>query len=99
MTVIPAFEVRALPRVHTPPTPLKVTPPVKTVPLVVIVLPVVVALNVTVPVAFQTVPAIRDIDPETASVAPAPPNVTVPAETVISRHVDAPDIVTVYVPA
>jgi hypothetical protein len=41
-------QVKALPNVHAPPTPLKLTA-LKLIPLVVIVLPVVVALKVTVP--------------------------------------------------
>ena len=43
-------QFNALPSVHAPPTPSKVTAPPKATPLVVTVLPVVVALNVVVPV-------------------------------------------------
>jgi hypothetical protein len=96
---------KALPNVQPPPTPLNVIDPVEkapviAVPLVVIVFPVVVALNVTGPVALQTVPAISDIEPLMANVGDVPvANVTVPADTVISRQVNAPVQVTVYVPA
>ena len=88
--------VNALPKVHAPPAPLKVTPPPKEVPLVVIVFPVVVALNVIVPVELHTVPASKDMEPRTSSVGDVPvAKVTVPADTVISRHAKAPVIVTV----
>ena len=59
-------------------------------------LPVVVALNVIKPVAFQTVAATKDIEPLIVGV-PLPENVTVPADTVISKQVNAPVSVTVYV--
>ena len=49
MAAVDKFKVKALPSVHPPPTPSKVTEASVT-PLVVIVLPVVVALNVVVPV-------------------------------------------------
>ena len=106
MSKVPAFklifdiEVKALPSVQYPPTPLNVTAPDNVVPLVVTVLPVVVALNVTVPVELQTVPAISDIEPLIASVGVVPvANVTAPKDTVISKQVSAPVMVTVYVPA
>jgi hypothetical protein len=77
-----------------------VTDPDTVTPFVVTVLPVVVALNVIRPVALHNVPARRDIDPLIASVGEVPSlKVTVPAETVISRHKRAPVMVTVYVPA
>ena len=92
--------VNALPSVHPPPTPLKVTLPFMVTPFVVTVLPVVVELNVIVPVESHTVPARRVIDPETLNVGVVPvAKVTVPADTVKLRHVRAPVIVTVYVPA
>lgn len=88
--------VRALPRVHPPPAPWKVTPPVSVVPLVVTVLPVVVALNVIVPLALHTVPAAKDMEPLIANVGDVPvANVTVPADTVMSKQVNAPVQVTV----
>ena len=96
ITVIIDDVVSALPSVHRPPTPLNVTKAEIVTPFVVIVFPVVVALNVTVPVALHTAPAISDIDPLTANVGPVPvANVTVPADTVMSRQVNAPVIVTV----
>ena len=97
----PPPTVSALPSVHPPPAPLKVTvppenAPVRTVPLVVIVLPVVVELNVMGPVLLHTVPAINDIEPRTSSVGVVPvANVTVPADTVMSRQANAPVMVTV----
>jgi hypothetical protein len=51
-------------------------------------------LNVIFPVALQTVPANKDIEPLIANV-PVLLNVTVPADTVKSRHVKAPVNVTV----
>jgi hypothetical protein len=86
--------VSADPNVHAPPTPLKVSEPLRVVPLVVTVLPVVVALNVIAPVELHTVPANKDIDPLIVGV-PVLLNVTVPAETVKSRQVSAPVNVTV----
>jgi hypothetical protein len=66
------------------------------VPLVVIVFPVVVALNVIAPPELHTVPASKDIEPLIANVGAVPvANVTVPADTVISRQVNAPVQVTV----
>lgn len=97
VTVTPVAEptVNALPSVHAPPTPLRIIPvETRAVPLVVIVLPVVVALKVTTPLPLQTVPAIKDIEPLIVGV-PVLLNVTVPAETVKSRHVNAPVNVTV----
>ena len=59
-----------------------------------------VELNVIVPVLDQTVPAIKLIPPEMASVGVVPvANVTVPADTVMLKQVSAPVIVTVYVAA
>ena len=88
--------VNALPNVHPPPAPLNRTLPNIVVPLVVTVLPVVVAEKVIVPVALHTVPANSDIEPRMSSVGDVPvAKVTVPAETVMSRHAKAPVIVTV----
>jgi len=88
--------VNALPSVHPPPAPLNVTAPEIVTPLVVIVLPVVVDENVIAPVEFHTVPANKDIEPRTSSVGVVPvANVTVPADTVISRQAKAPVMVTV----
>ena len=57
-----------------------------------------VAVNVTAPVAFQTVPATVDQLPATVSVGVVPvANVTVPVLTVISKQANAPVMVTVYV--
>jgi hypothetical protein len=97
----PPPTVRALPSVHPPPAPLKVTvppenAPVRTVPLVVIVLPVVVELNVMGPVLLHTVPANNDMEPRISIAGDVPvANVTVPADTVMSRQVSAPVMVTV----
>lgn len=86
----------AEPRVQPPPAPLNVTAALIVVPLVVTVLPVDVELNVTLPVELQTVPASKDIEPRISSVGAVPvAKVTVPAETVMSRHAKAPVIVTV----
>jgi hypothetical protein len=88
-------EVSALPSVQPPPDPVK---PIcgSVTPLVVTVLPVVVELNVSAPVELHTVPAINDIEPRTSSVGDVPvANVTVPADTVISRQAKAPVMVTV----
>ena len=88
--------VRALPNVHPPPTPLNAMPPLIVTPLVVTVLPVDVELNVIPPVELHTVPASKDIEPRISSVGIVPvAKVTVPAETVMSRHAKAPVIVTV----
>ena len=93
---LPVANVKALPSVHPPPTPLKVIEVPMTVPLVVIVLPVVVELNVIPPVELHTVPANKDMEPRMFSVGDVPvAKVTVPAETVMSRHAKAPVIVTV----
>jgi hypothetical protein len=92
--------VNELPKLHPPPIPLNVILPLISTPLVVIVLPVVVELNVIKLAMLQVVVAFRDIEPETVRVGAVPAaNVTVPADTVISKHVNAPVIVTVYVPA
>ena len=91
--------VSALPKLQLPPTPLNVMAPLMVTPLVVIVR-LVVELNVIVPVLLQTVPAIKLIPPEIASVGVVPvANVTVPADTVILKQANAPVIVTVYVAA
>lgn len=102
MSKVPAFAAKspdvakALPSVQPPPRPLNVTAPEIVVPFVVTVLPVVVALNVIAPVELHTVPARRSIEPRTLSVGEVPvANVTVPAETVMSRHAKAPVMVTV----
>jgi hypothetical protein len=91
------FAVKLLPSVHSPPTPLNTIGAfVRATVLVVIVFPVVVALKVIVPLELQTVPANSDIEPRTFRVGDVPvANVTVPAETVMSRHAKAPVIVTV----
>jgi len=68
--------------------------PIVTVFVVTVGLPV----NVIVPVAFQTVVETKDIDPATVN-APVLVKVTVPADTVMSRQLRVPLIVTVYVPA
>jgi hypothetical protein len=86
-------EASALCSDQAPPTPLKVIAPAITTLSVLIVLPVVVALNVIVPVAFHTVPATKVMEPLTASV-PVLEKVTVPADTVMSKHVNAPVKVT-----
>ncbi len=65
-------------------------------PLVVTVLPVVVDENVIGPVELHTVPAINDMEPRTSNVGDVPAaNVTVPADTVMSRQAKAPVMVTV----
>jgi hypothetical protein len=92
--------VNALPNVQPPPAP-PVAPNWKLValivtPFVVTVLPVVVALSVMAPVAFHIVPATNDMEPAMPKVGAVPvAKVTVPAETVMSRHAKAPVIVTV----
>jgi hypothetical protein len=91
----------ALPRVHSPPTPLKLIPLVEPIlaPLVVTVLPVDVELNVIPTFEFHMVPETRNIDPLIFKVGEVPvTNVTVPLETLISKQFSAPDNVTVYVP-
>jgi hypothetical protein len=96
VTVSVPVVVKALPSVQPPPTPLKVTEAEMLVPFVVTVFPVVVALKVTVPVADQTVPDTKDMEPLIANVGLVPvANVTVPAETVMSKQVNAPVHVTV----
>ena len=90
------FIVKAPPSVHSPPAPLKVTAPEIVTPLVVTVLPVLVDENVIVPVLLHTVPANKDMEPRTFSVGDVPvANVTVPADTVMSRQAKAPVMVTV----
>jgi hypothetical protein len=94
-----APNVNALPKLHPPPTRLNVIAPFITTPLVVIVL-LDKELNVIPPLLFQIVPAISVMEPDTVSEGVVPvANVTVPAETVISRQARAPVIVTVYVAA
>jgi hypothetical protein len=52
--------------------------------------------NVIAPVELHTVPATNDIEPRMFSVGEVPvANVTVPAETVMSRQARAPVMVTV----
>jgi hypothetical protein len=66
------------------------------VPFVVTVLPVVVAVNVFDPVLLHTVPATSVIEPRISSDGDVPvANVTVPADTVMSRQAKAPVMVTV----
>jgi hypothetical protein len=97
VAVCDAANVSAVRSCHVPPTPLNIMVAEIVTAFVVMVFAVV-ALKVIVPVALQIVPVTRDMLPEIANV-PVLVNVTVPAETVISRHVSAPVIVTVYVPA
>ena len=89
--------MKLLPSVHSPPTPLNtIGALVRATALVVIVFPVVVALKVIVPLEVHTVPASSDIEPRTFSVGDVPvANVTVPADTVMSRQAKAPVMVTV----
>jgi hypothetical protein len=92
--------VKVLPKDQPPAALLNVIGAFIDTPLVVIVLPVVEELNVIAPVLDQTVPATKDILPDTARVGVVPvAKVTVPADTVISKQSKAPVIVTVYVPA
>ena len=65
--------------------------------MVVIVLPVEVEVNVkALPERFHTVPANSDMEPRTFNVGDVPvANVTVPADTVMSRQANAPVMVTV----
>jgi hypothetical protein len=87
--------VKLLPNVQAPPEPLKVTVAAFIVILlVVIVLPVAVELKVKVPVADHTVEALNVILPATKRL-PVLVNVTVPADTVISKQFKVPVIVTV----
>ena len=87
--------VKLLPNVQAPPEPLKVTVPAFIVILlVVIVLPVAVELKVKVPVADHTVEELNVILPATKRL-PVLVNVTVPADTVISKQFKVPVIVTV----
>jgi len=102
VSIVPAVKVnellvvKALPNVHAPPTPLKFTWPVIVTPFVVTVLPVLVDVNVIVAPVLHTVPASRDIEPRISSVGEVPvANVTVPADTVMSRQAKAPVMVTV----
>jgi hypothetical protein len=95
-TVSTDVVLSALPRVQPPPTPEKDTEPAKDVPLVVTVRPVAMEENVIAPVELHTVPATNDIEPRMFSVGEVPvANVTVPAETVMSRQARAPVMVTV----
>jgi hypothetical protein len=97
VVVAVAPSVKALPNVQVPPAPFNIILGVRVTPFVVIVLALV-ALNVSVPVLFQTVPATKDMLPDILGV-PVPANVTVPALTVKSKHDRVPVNVTVYVPA
>jgi len=90
----------ALVNVHPPPTPLKTNDWFAAEPFVSIVFPVVVALNVMVPPVQETVAPAQDNEPLTARDGDVElPNVTVPVETVKSRHVSALLQATPYVPA
>ena len=81
---------------HAPPVPWKVMFEFIVLPPEFIVLPVVVELKVIVPVMLHTVPAISDIDPRIPREGVVPvANVTVPADTVMSRQFNAPVMVTV----
>jgi hypothetical protein len=94
--VILSEEVKALPSDQLPPIPLKPIPPDIVTPLVVIVFPAVVALKLTAAVVLHIVPARRVIDPYIENEGEVPfANVTVPAETVISKQFKAPVQVTV----
>ena len=87
--------VNALRSCQLPPTPENVTGASMVIPLVDIVFAVV-ALKVTTPVELHAVPAIIDIDPDTARVGDVPAaKVTVPADTVMFKQSKAPVIVTV----
>jgi hypothetical protein len=90
------FNVSELPKDQPPATLANVIPPPERLtPFVVIVLPVVLELNVVSPVVDHNVPATKDILPDTVRVGVVPvAKVTVPADTVISRQVNAPVIVT-----
>ena len=88
--------VKALPRVQPPPAPLKVTDAEIVTPLVVTVLPVLIEVKVIAPVELHTVAAASDMEPRMFSVGDVPvANVTVPADTVMSRQANAPGMVTV----
>ena len=91
------FAVKLLPSVHTPPTPLNnIGALIRVTALVVIVVPVAVEENVIVPLELHTVPATSDMEPRTFNVGNVPvANVTVPADTVMSRQANAPVMVTV----
>jgi biopolymer transport protein ExbD len=67
-----AEEVKELPRVQPPPTPLKLNVEINKTPLVVIVLPVLVEVNVTTPLVFHTVPVRKDIEPRMSKVGDVP---------------------------
>lgn len=85
--------------VHAPPTPAKANDWFTAEPFVFTVFPVVVALNVMVPPLQETVAPAQDNEPLTARDGDVPlPNVTVPVETVKSRHVSALLQPTEYVP-
>ena len=87
--------MRALPSVHSPPTPSKINAVFDDIPLVETVLPAVVELNVT-GILDHVVVADSSMEPRTLSVGPAPcANVTVPADTVMSRQAKAPAMPTV----
>jgi hypothetical protein len=81
---------------HAPPTPLNEIFEFIVLPPEFIVLPVVVELKVIVPLMFHTVPASNDIDPRMLRAGDVPcANVTVPADTVMSRQFKVPVMVTV----
>jgi hypothetical protein len=74
-----APDVKALPRVHPPPTPLNVSGVVASeMPLVVSVLPVVVAENVTIPDTDQVMPVAARVKLPAIVDVPDPEKVTFP---------------------
>ena len=85
--------LNALPKLHAPATPSNVTGAFIVTPLVVMVLPLDIELNVMTPVAFQTVPASNNIEPELVRV-PVEVNVTGPPLVVILPQTKAPVNVT-----
>lgn len=94
-TVTNEVDVSALPSVYSPPDPEKLICG-SDVPLVVTVLPVVVELKVIILEELHTVPANNVIDPRILIEGDVPvANVTVPADTVMSRQAKAPVMVTV----
>lgn len=98
VTLILLPQVKALPNVQPPPTlpSLNEVEPAIETPLVVTVRPVEVDENVIAPVELHTVPATSDMEPRMFSVGEVPvANVTVPADTVMSRQAKAPVMVTV----
>jgi len=99
VTVLVLPNVRLSCKVQVPPAPLNVKDVPIVIPPLVIVLAVV-EVNVTVPVEFQTVPAMVDQLPATVNVGVVPvAKVTVPFVTFKFKQFNAPVMVTVYVPA